>query len=126
MRKIIELYSGVSPAHHTRRGNARRSIIHHNLLDKLKYGGFAEIELIAVSINSRSRSTLNGLGKGFPLPLPLPSSASKGFTHRTYADANALRTHTLAGELCKLSTAARIGLFEPGGKVGSQRSAISR
>jgi hypothetical protein len=99
-------------------------MIHHNLLDKLKSGGLAEIELIAVSTNNRSKSTLSGLGKGFPLPVA--SSASDGFTHRTYADANALRTHTLAGESCKLSTAVRMGLFEPGGKVGSQQSAISR
>lgn len=98
-------------------------MIHHNLLLKLKSGGFAEIELIPVSINSRSRSTVNGRGNGFRPPLSLRSS---GFTHRMYAEANADRTQTLAGELCRLSTAARMGLFEPGAKVGSQQSAISR
>jgi hypothetical protein len=55
-------------------------MIHHNLFDKLKSGGFAEIELIPVSINNRSRSTVNGFGSGL---CPALSLLSSGFTHRT-------------------------------------------
>ena len=88
-------------------------MIHHSLLLRLNSGGFAEIELIAVSTNNLSKSTPNGPG-----PTSLP--------HLRYADANALRTQMLAGESCSPATAARIGLLDPGGKVGSQQSAISR
>lgn len=74
------------------------------------------MELIAVSTNNLSRSTLKGLG---------PAS-SGGLTHRIYADASAQRTQTLAGESCSPSTAERIGFVVPGGKVGSQQSAMDR
>lgn len=88
-------------------------MIHHSLLLKLNSGGFAEIEWVAVSTNNLSRSTPNGPGPSSP-------------PHRKYADASALRTQMLAGESCRPATAARIGLLDPGGKVGSQQSAISR
>lgn len=115
--------------------------MHHSLFDKLKSGGFAEIEVIAVSTNNFSRSIPNGFGispsshsttpfptRCFPFPflVPAPSLAATGLIHLIYAEANALLTHTLAGESCSPATAVRIGLFDPGGNVGSQQSAMER